>query len=145
MTELPDIVLKVINDPKSHKTIATRFPDGRIHTIYMGSLMALSPEELVFAHILTKRTHKNLQEMQMTGELVSISVTLDRTSYEIMTKVNGYHTSGPTYDQVMGSMEKSGFKQYLDHLKMKVYGVWSFKPIEVWNQSATKEAGTRIV
>ncbi len=144
MVGLPEIVMKIINDPRSHRTIGTRFPNGRVHTIYMGSLMALSSEELVFAHILTKRTHKNLQEMQRKGELVSISVTLDRTSYEVMARVKGYYNSGKTYDGFMRIMEKSGFKEYLEHLGMKVHGVWTLEPIEVWNQSATLEAGTRI-
>ncbi len=83
--------------------------------------------------------------MQRKDELVSISVTLDRTSYEVMARVKGYYTSGKTYDEFMRIMERSGFEEYLEHLDMKVHGVWALEPIELWNQSATLEAGTRIV
>jgi hypothetical protein len=59
----------------------------------MGSLIAPTPDELVFAHIMMKRTHENLRDMKTKGELVSVSVTLGSESYEIMSAIGEYLTS----------------------------------------------------
>lgn len=144
MTSLPDEVLRLVNDPKASKTIATRFPDGRVHTIYMGSLMATSPDEVIFAHILMKRTQKNLEDMKAKGELVSVSVTLESASYEIMVAVGDHLTSGPKVDLMVDVLKKAGIMERVEHLGMKLLGVWVLLPREVWDQGPGPQAGTRI-
>jgi hypothetical protein len=145
MITIPNEVMMLVNDPKSSKTIATLSKEGRIHTIYMGSMSAFSPDQLTFAHLLMKRTHQNLIEMQRSGGLVSVSVTLGQVSYEIMAKVKEYHTSGPTYDKMIETLTRLGIKEGLDKYGIKVRGVWIIEPVEVWNQGPGPNAGTRIV
>jgi hypothetical protein len=137
--------MKIINDPKSSKTIATISKEGRIHTIFMGSMSAFSYDQLAFAHILMKRTQLNLIDMHKKGELVSVSVTLEQTSYEIMAKVGEYHTAGPTYEKMIKELTRLGVKEGLDKHGIKVRGVWILEPMEVWNQSPGPNAGTRVV
>lgn len=137
--------MRVVNDIKAAKTIATRFPDGRVHTIYMGSLIAPSPDELVFAHIMMRRTHENLKDMKGKGELVSVSVTLGYESYEIMTSAGEYLTSGPKVDGMRGMLEKAGVMDKVEGMGMKLLGVWTLTPQEVWDQRPGPQAGTRIV
>jgi len=144
MVGLPDDTMRVVNNPKSSKTIATRSSDGRIHTIWMGSLMALSPDELTFAHILMKRTQKNLEEMKGKGEPVSVSVTLGQSSYEIMAKVGDYQTSGSIYDRMIEELTKLGVMENLEKFGMKVLGIWILEPEEVWIQGPGPNAGTRV-
>jgi len=145
MVNLPDDTMRVVNDPKASKTIATKSSEGRIHTIWMGSLMAFSPDQLVFAHLLMKRTHQNLQEMKKNGDLVSVSVTLEQASYEIMAKVKEYRTSGPLYDKMIEALTRLGIKEGLDKYGIKVLGVWVLDPVEVWNQGPGPNVGTKIV
>ena len=145
MVIIPDEVVKLVNNPMSSKTIATISNEGRVHTIYMGSMSALSPNILVFAHILMKRTQNNLEEMRKRGDLVSVSVTLEQVSYEIMAKVRKYETSGPVYDTMIEVLTRMGVKESLDKYGMTVLGVWILDPMEVWNQSPGPGSGTRIV
>jgi hypothetical protein len=145
MVNLSDEILKVINNPKSSRTIATESTEGRIHTIFMGSLTALSPGKLSFAHILMKRTHQNLRAMKERGELVSVSVTLEQISYEVMALVGEYLTSGPTYDEMISVLTRLGVKESLDKYGMEVLGVWTLEPMELWNQSPGPCAGTRLL
>ena len=145
MIALPDEVLKLVNNPMSSKTIATINPEGRIHTIYMGSMTALSSNMMAFAHILMKRTQSNLEEIKKNDGLVSVLVTLDQVSYEIMAKVRDYERSGPVYDAMMDVLVRLGVKESLDKYGMEVHGVWILDPMEVWNQSPGPGAGTRIM
>jgi hypothetical protein len=145
MITIPNEVVALINDPKSSKTISTSTKGGRIHTIYMGSMMAISSDHLAFAHILMKRTNQNLGEMKEGGEPVSVSITLGQASYEIIAKVESYQTSGPAYNRIVEELERSGVKEGLDRYGMKVHGVWVLEPIEVWNESPGPSAGTRVV
>jgi hypothetical protein len=145
MVNLPEPVMKITNEPKTSKTIATVSSDGRVHTIYMGSMMALSPNQLAFAHLLMKRTHRNLDEMKKKGDLVSVSVTLEQASYEIMAKVGEYQTSGPVFDKMIEALTRLGVKEKRDNSGMKVLGVWTLVPMEVWNESPGPKAGTRII
>jgi hypothetical protein len=142
---LPDTVLRVVNDIKAAKTIATRFPNGRVHTIYMGSLIAPTPDELVFAHIMMKRTHENLRDMKTKGELVSVSVTLGSESYEIMAAVGEYLTSGPKVDSMREMLGKAGIMDKVEEMGMRLLGVWTLIPMEVWDQRPWPQAGTRLV
>ncbi|MDW5562382.1 MAG: hypothetical protein SA339_04075 [Methanomassiliicoccus sp.] len=136
---------RVVNDPKASKTIATKFPDGKIHTIYMGSLISSSPDELVFAHILMKRTQQNLENMKREDELVSVLVTLESASYEIMVKVGDYLTSGPKVDDMVEVLKAQGIMERMERFGMKLLGIWILIPEEIWDQRPGPHAGTRIV
>ena len=44
--DMPDVVLKLLNDPGTSRTISTVSSLGTVHTIYMGSLRAFSAHQL---------------------------------------------------------------------------------------------------
>ncbi|MEM3383806.1 MAG: hypothetical protein QXL52_06335 [Nitrososphaerales archaeon] len=135
MAKLPENVMKVINDPKASKVLATKYPTGVIHVIHVGSIIAPNPNTIAFAAVLMKETSKNLEEMKKKGELASILVILGMEAYQIRVNIKSYETSGPIYDKLSEEIKKLG---------LQVRGVWITEPVEIWNQSASYEAGKRI-
>jgi hypothetical protein len=56
-------------------------------------------------------------------------------SYEVRCRVGDFVTSGPLFDTMSEQMKQVG---------LTVQGVWTFSPVEVFNQSASYEAGTKM-
>jgi hypothetical protein len=83
-----------------------------------------------------KRTGKNLESMKKNKEFVSVLVNKELKAYEIKALVKDYLTSGPIFERMNLELKKMG---------MAARGVWVLEPKEVWNQSATYEAGTKMV
>ncbi len=136
MVDIPEEVLKVINDITSIKTIATLFPNERkVHTIQMGSLMAVGADRLIFGRVLTKKSHANLMEMRERGELVSALINFEKRSYEIMAKPLEYAEEGELLDRV---------NEMLKPIGVKAFGVWTLEPVEVWNQCPGPFAGNKM-
>ncbi|MEM3437229.1 MAG: hypothetical protein QXP55_01665 [Nitrososphaerales archaeon] len=82
-----------------------------------------------------KETSKNLEEMKKKGELASILVILGMEAYQIRVNIKNYETSGPIFEKLSEEIKKLG---------LQVRGVWITEPVEIWNQSASYEAGKRI-
>ncbi|MEM0448452.1 MAG: pyridoxamine 5'-phosphate oxidase family protein [Methanomassiliicoccales archaeon] len=135
MVKLPDEVFQAFNNPKAGKTLATVREDGTPHIIQVGSAMAPNPEMIAFGAILMKETGKNLEAAKMGGKLVSVLVTQEMKSYQVHAKVKDYITSGPLFDKM---------NEVLKSIGLKAHGVWTLEPVEVWNQSASYEAGKRM-
>lgn len=57
-------------------------------------------------------------------------------AYEIRCNVIDFVTSGSLFDTVSERIKRMG---------MTLQGVWTFAPIEVYNESASPEAGTKMV
>jgi len=74
--------------------------------------------------------------MKNRNELVSLLVNKEMKAYEIKAVVKDYLTSGPFFDGMNAKMKPMG---------LVARGVWVFEPKEIWNQSATYEAGTKMV
>jgi hypothetical protein len=127
--------MEVLNDPNAVKIIATKAADGNVHAIRVGSMAAPAKNMVIVGAILMKRTSKNLEAMKPKGELVSLLVNKEMKAFEIKATVKDYITSGPIFD---------GMNEKLKPLGMAARGVWVFEPKEVWNQSASYEAGTKI-
>jgi len=136
MVTLPVEVIKILNDPKSTKVLGTKTPEGNIHIIHVGSLMAPKPDMITLGAILMKRTSNNLENMRRKGELASVLVVKEMVSYEIRAEVKDYQTSGEILDRVNAELKRLG---------LSARGVWILEPKEVWDQSASYEAGKRIV
>ena len=133
---LPEEVFKAINDPKSSRVLGTKNAEGNIHLIQLGSLKAVDPNTLVIGAILMQHTSKNLDAAKGDGSLVSVLVTQEMKSYEVKAKVTNYMTSGPAFDKM---------NEMLKALGLQARGVYMLEPAEVWNQSATYDAGKRMV
>lgn len=136
MVTLPDEVFTAINDPKAGKVLATIRPDGNAHVISVGSIIAPSPNMIAFGAVLMKETGKNLESMKKSSRMVSILVTSGMKSYQVRGAIKDYITSGPLYDKMNEELKKLG---------LKANGVWTIEPAEVWNQSASYEAGKKMV
>ena len=135
MVSLPENVMKVINDPKASKVLATKSPEGVIHVIHVGSIIAPDPNTIAFASIFMKKTTGNLAEMKKKNELASVLVILGMEAYQIKSRIKGYGTSGPLFEKLSEEIKKFG---------LRVRCVWTLEPVEIWNQSASYEAGKKI-
>jgi len=136
MVKIPDEVVEAINNKDNPKILATVGPDGAPHAIQAGSVAAPSNEMMIAGAILMKRTGNNLEAMKKDGKTASFLVLAGPKSYEIRCAVGDYVTSGPLFDTMTEQFKPMG---------LTVHGVWTFTPVEVWNQSASMEAGTKMV
>ncbi|MDI9644352.1 MAG: hypothetical protein QFX35_03930 [Candidatus Verstraetearchaeota archaeon] len=135
MVQLPANVMAVLNDPKATKVIGTKTPEGHVHIIPVGSLMAPNPTTIVAGAVLMKRTSSNLEKMKSSKEFASVLAVKEMTSYEIKVEVKEFQTSGEILDRMNVELKKMG---------LSARGVWILEPKEVWNQSASYEAGKKI-
>jgi hypothetical protein len=135
MVNLPEEVMKAFNDPKAMKVIATKSANGNVHAIRVGSLMAAAPNMMAVGAILMKETSKNLDEMKKKNEMVSLLVSMDMKSYQVKAKVKDFQTAGPLFDKMNEELKKMG---------LAARGVYTFEPAEVFNQSASYEAGKKM-
>jgi hypothetical protein len=135
MVNIPENVLKLVNDPKVYKVLTTVADDGNPHSIQVGSMMAPKPDMLVVGAILMKHTGANLSSMKNKGNLVAILTAKEMESYQIKAKVKDLVTEGPLFDKMNENLKAIG---------LAASGVWVLEPAEVWNQSANYEAGKKI-
>jgi hypothetical protein len=135
MVQIPDEVFNAINNEKNPKILATVGADGAPHAIQAGSISAPSNETMIVGAILMKKTGKNLESMKKADKMASILVLDGMKSYEVRCKVEDFITSGPLFDKMSEKFKQIG---------LTVQGVWTFTPIEVFNQSASYEAGTKM-
>ena len=136
MVKIPDEVFNAINNDKNPKILATVGADGAPHAIQAGTISAPSNEMMIVGAILMKRTGKNLEAMKKGGKTASFLVLDGPKSYEVRCTVGDLVTSGPMFDAMSEKIKQMG---------MTLKGVWTFTPVEVWNQSASMEAGTKMV
>ena len=76
---------------------------------------------------------ENLED-EGDGALASVLVSRHRV-YLVLGKVKDANTSGPLFDKMNEELAK---------LKMSARCVWTIEPVEVWDQSASPKAGTKI-
>jgi len=136
MVELPAQVMEILNASDAVKTIGTKSPEGSLHVVRVGSMVAPAPNVVITAAIFMKRTSNNLEAMKQKGDLISLNVSKEMKSYEIKAAIKDYMTSGPIYDNMNEKVKALG---------LATRGVWVIEPKEVWNQSPSQEAGTRMV
>ena len=135
LVKIPDEVVEAINNEKNPKILATVGADGAPHAIQAGSIMAPSNEMMIVGAILMKKTGKNLESMKRDNKMASFLVLDGMESYEVRCRVGDFITSGPLFDTMSEKMKQVG---------LTVQGVWTFSPVEVFNQSASYEAGTKM-
>lgn len=135
MIALPKEVMDMINDQGAMKALATVSSDGKVHAIRVGSAVAPDANMIAVGAILMERTSSNLEFMKGKGFLASVLLSKEMESYEVKGKVKDYMTSGPLYDRMAEEIKRLG---------LNLKGVWTIEPVEVWNQSASYEAGKRI-
>jgi len=135
MVKIPDEVVDAINNEENPKILATVGADGAPHAIQAGSIRAPSNEMMIVGAILMKKSGKNLEAMKKGDKLASFLVLDGVKSYEVRCKVGDFVTSGPMFDAMSEKIKQMG---------LTLQGVWTFTPVEVFNQSASFEAGTKM-
>jgi hypothetical protein len=130
--ELPKNVQDLFNNDQAVKVLATLSKNGMLHAVPLGSLRAPAADTIVFANILAKETHANLEETLKKDGYVTALAVKGGESYQVRCKAKAYITSGPAYDQMNEALKARG---------MKAAGVWLLTPAEVLNQSPGQNAG----
>jgi hypothetical protein len=136
MVALPAEVVEALNNPKAAKVLATVKENGSPHIITVGSIIAPNPQTVAFGAILMKETGKNLENMKKKGLEAVVLVTVEMKSYQIRGKVKDKVSSGPLFDKMNENLKKIG---------LQAREVWMLEPTEVWNQSASYDAGKKMV
>ncbi len=136
MVAMPEEVMQVVNDPKAGKVLATIRPDGSPHVIHVGSVIAPSPTTIAFGAVLMKQTSANLEQMKKNGVMASVLVFSGLKSYQVRGRVKDAVKSGPLFDKMNVELQKMG---------LKAGAVWTIEVAEVYNQSASYDAGKRMV
>lgn len=130
--ELPKNVQDLFNDEQAVKVLATLSRDDKLHAVPLGSLRAPATDMLVFANILAKETHANMEETHKKGGYVSALAVKGGEAYQVRCKAKAYVTSGPIYDGMNAVLKARG---------MTAAGVWILEPVEILNQSPGPNAG----
>lgn len=136
MVKIPDEVINAINNEKNPKILATVGADEAPHAIQAGTIMAPSNEMMIVGAIFMKKTTKNLEAMKKGDKMASFLVLDGMKSYEVRCKVGDFITSGPLFDTMSEGLKSRGLHA--------LQGVWTFEPVEVFNQSASYDAGTQM-
>lgn len=135
MVEIPKEVFDLLNNGNATKVVATKTPEGDVHAIIVGSIHAPSRKSIVFGTLIMKRTSQNLRAMMEKGELASVLVACESASYEIRCKIKRQSKSGKELDKM---------NELLAPMGLKMSSAWYLEPVEVWDQSASYKAGTKV-
>ena len=136
MVRIPNEVLKLLNDDRATKVVATKTPEGHVHAIIVGSVSAPDPDTIVFGTLIMRKTSENLRWMKEKGELAAVLVAKDIVSYEVRCRITRQSREGPELDLMNEKLAPMG---------LKMTSVWYLEPVEVWDQGASYKAGSRVV
>jgi len=129
--QLPEDVVKLINDPKKMKTLTTVDKEGNPHTVPVGSMTVLG-ENIGFMELLdTCKTQKNMLNCYWFKKDVSVLVIDDWGKgdvYQIKGSPYKVLRQGPIWDKFLDEV----WKIIPD---ADPSGVWLITPKEVVNQN----------
>lgn len=136
MVEIPKEVLDLLNNDKATKVVATKTLEGDVHAIIVGSIGAPDPKTIIFGTLVMKKTSSNLRRMKQRGELAAVLVAWKTVSYEIRCRIRKQSRKGKELDRM---------NELLSPMGLRMTSVWYLEPMEVWDQSASYRAGTKVV
>jgi len=97
--DLPNIVMGLLNDSETKKTLVTVAADGKTNLTNVKAIKLLKPSVIVLAQAAAKQLNKELLAHMDNGRLVSIlCVSIkeeQRTAFQIVCSVREFQTSGP--------------------------------------------------
>jgi len=129
--QLPEDVVKLINDPTKIKTLTTVDKDGNPHTVPIGSMTVLDGN-IAFMELLdTCKTQKNMLNCYWFKKDVSVLVVDDWAKgdvYQIKGSAHKLLRQGPIWDKFLEEV----WKIIPD---ADPTGVWLITPKEVVNQN----------
>ncbi len=129
--KIPEKVMKVLGDESSVKVLSTISNDGKLHSVAAGSIMAMGEDRLFVAEIFMNTTSQNIQ----ANKNVAILIVKGKESYLINATALKRNTEGEFFEKMTKPMSEKGFT---------VKAVWTFELNEVFDQSATPNAGTKL-
>lgn len=132
MAELTEPVTRLIAHPGSSKVLSTVSPEGEPHSVVCGSLAVTDDGLLVMGEVFMHRAAEYLR----TSPRVEFLVWKGRDAYSIKAIVKERCTSGPVFDRMTDALDRMG---------MTAVAVWTFEPLEVWDESASRTAGDRVI
>lgn len=129
--DLSDIVMGLLNDSDTEKTLVTVAADGKTSLTNVKAIKAPKPSVIVLAQVEAKQLNKELLSHMDERSLVSIlcvSVNEEqRTAYQIVCSVSEFQTSGPLYEKFLDELRA----RYVD-----LDGVWVLEPVDIVDRSS---------
>ena len=132
MVTIPEPVARMVLHPETHKVLTTVDPEGKPHAIVCASLTMNGDDTVVAAEVFMYRTAENIAK----NENVEILVWKGKNAYSLKAKAVARHTEGELFDKMCTTFDK---------FSMYVVAVWEFKVEEIWDESASKSAGEKVV
>ena len=129
--KIPEKAMLLLNDPAATKVLTSVSSKGVPHSVVIGSFMAPSPDSIIAGEVLMKKTSENLKK----NSKVAVMVVKGLESYLVVAERSGHVSEGPLFDKVSEQLAK---------VNLKARGVWTFDPLEVYDQSANPNAGTKL-
>jgi len=132
MVEIPEPVARMIKHPDTHKVLTTTFPDGKPHAIVCASLDVEDNDTVVVGEVYMQRTCENIQK----NPNVEFLVWLGKNAYSLQAVLESRETEGPTFEKMRAALDK---------FNMEAVAVWRFTVTGIWDESASRTAGDRVV
>ena len=132
MVSIPEPVARMIKHPDTHKVLTTVSPDGLPHAIVCASLDMDGSDTIVVAEVYMQRTCENLK----SNPNAEFLVWQGKMGYSLKAKATGRFTEGVPFDKMSAAMDK---------FNMAVVAVWEFQVTEIWDESATKTSGEKVI
>jgi uncharacterized protein len=129
--KIPEKVMKLLSDESSVKILSSVSNDGKLHSVAAGSIMAMGEDRLFVAEIFMNTTSKNIQ----ANKNVAILIVKGTESYLINATALERFTEGEYFETMIKPMSEKG---------IPVKAVWTFEANEIFDQSATPNAGTKL-
>ena len=132
MVDMPEPVIRMIKHPDTRKVMATVSPDGEPHMIVCGSLIVTEPDTIIVGEVFMYRACENLKN----NPNVEFMVWQGREAYSIKAVAKSRVDTGPIFHKMA---------QQLDKMNMTLVAIWVFEAKEVWDESASKNAGSKVI
>ncbi|MGZ4922453.1 MAG: hypothetical protein ACXV5H_00590 [Halobacteriota archaeon] len=136
--ELPNLIINLLKDGETEKTLVTVAADGKTNLTNIKAIKLPKPSVIVLAQVAAKQLNKELFAHMDNGRLVSIlCVSMkeeQRTAFQIVCRVREFQTSGPLYEKFLDDLRA----RYVD-----LDGVWVLEPIDIVNRSSNVNSGAQ--
>ncbi len=132
MVSIPEPVVRMIKHPDSHKVLATVSPEGKPHAIVCASLAIDGDDTVIVGEVFMHRTCEYLKY----NPNVEILVWSGKDAYSLKAVTTGRMIEGPQFDKMTAMLDK---------FNMATVAVWEFKVLEIWDESASRSAGEKVV
>jgi hypothetical protein len=129
--KIAEKVLNLLRDESAVKVVTSISGEGKLHSVVAGSVMALGEDKLSVMEIFMNTTSDNLQ----ANKDMAVLVVKGMESYLINATVIERITEGKLFGAYAKVMSEKG---------LPIKAVWTFDVDEMFDQSASPNAGSRI-